>query len=46
METNTESIMKKIITIIYFQVGVNVIGLPDIISHDIAKAFISKSKYF
>ncbi len=38
--------MKKLITIIYFQVGVNVIGLPEIIKHDISKAFISTSKYF
>lgn len=35
--------MKKLITIIYFQIGVNVIGLPDVISHNISKSFISKS---
>jgi len=27
--------MKKLITVIYFQIGVNVIGFPDIISHKI-----------
>lgn len=27
--------MKKLIGIIYFQIGVNVIGLPDIFSHNI-----------
>lgn len=27
--------MRKLITIIYFQIGVNVIGLPDVISHRI-----------
>lgn len=26
--------MKKLIAMIYFQIGVNVIGLPEIISHD------------
>lgn len=29
--------MKKLITIIYFQIGVNVIGLPDIFSHEVKK---------
>lgn len=38
--------MKKLITIIYFQIGVNIIGLPEIISHDITKAFNSTSKFF
>lgn len=37
--------MKKLITIIYFQIGVNVIGLPDIFSHDLSYTIISKSKY-
>lgn len=45
METNIRD-MKKLITIIYFQIGVNVIGLPDIFKHDISKTFISNSKYF
>lgn len=27
--------MKKLITIVYFQIGVNVIGFPDIINHRI-----------
>jgi hypothetical protein len=38
--------MKKLITMIYFQIGVNVIGMPDIISHNLASTFISKSKFF
>lgn len=37
--------MKKLITIIYFQIGVNVIGLPDIFSHDLSYTIINKSKY-
>lgn len=37
--------MKKLITIIYFQIGVNVIGLPDIFSHDLSSTVIHKSKY-
>jgi len=42
--------MKKLITIIYFQIGVNVIGLPDIISHVCGvfypkKELINESKY-
>lgn len=38
--------LKKIITIIYFQIGVNIIGIPEILKHDISKTFISKSQYF
>ena len=38
--------MKKLITMVYFQIGVNVIGIPDIISHDLASTIISKSKFF
>jgi len=35
--------MKKIITSIYFQIGVNIIGLPEIIKHDLP--FFSQSKF-
>jgi hypothetical protein len=37
--------MGKLITMLYFQIGVNVIGLPELIKHDISKAFTSKSKF-
>lgn len=37
--------IKKIITSVCFQIGVNVIGLPEIITHDLSKAFIYKSKF-
>jgi hypothetical protein len=37
--------MKKIITIVSFQIGVNIIGLPIFWDHDISKAFTSKSNY-
>lgn len=37
--------MKKLITILYFQLGVNVVGLPDIISHYLGKYFIHKSQF-
>lgn len=35
--------LKKIITIIEFQIGVNVIGLPEIFTHDLKGYFINKS---
>jgi hypothetical protein len=38
--------MKKLIIIIYFQIGVTILGFPDIINHDISKSIISKSKYY
>ena len=38
--------MKKLITMIYFQIGVNVIGLPEIIKHDLTKSFVSQSKFY
>lgn len=38
--------MKKLITIIYFQIGVNVIGLPEIFKHDLTKSFVSQSLFF
>lgn len=42
--------MKKktftLFTYVYFQIGVNVIGIPEIFKHDISKSFISTSKYF
>lgn len=36
--------MKKLITMIYFQIGVNVIGLPEIFKHDLTeqKTFVNK----
>ena len=37
--------MKKLILAVYFQVGVNVIGLPEIVKHDLTKTLISKSKF-
>ena len=38
--------LKKIITAVYFQIGVNIIGLPEIVKHDIVKAYKVESKYF
>lgn len=38
--------VKKIITVVYFQIGVNIIGIPEIIKHDISKVFVSKSNFF
>lgn len=38
--------MKKLITMIYFQIGVNIIGLPEIFKHDISKTFVSTSKFY
>jgi hypothetical protein len=35
--------MKKLILSVFFQVGVNVIGLPEIITHDLSKTVVSKS---
>jgi len=38
--------MKKLITIVEFWIGVNVIGLPIIHTHDISSAYIvEKSKF-
>lgn len=37
--------MKSLITAVYFQIGVNIIGIPEIIKHDLKKYFISKSLY-
>lgn len=37
--------MKKLITIVEFWIGVNVIGLPIIHTHDISKYIVTKSKY-
>jgi hypothetical protein len=38
--------IKKLITVVFFQIGVNVIGIPEIISHNLNSAIISKSKFF
>jgi hypothetical protein len=37
--------IKKIITVVSFQIGVNIIGLPIFENHDITKAYIYKSKF-
>lgn len=37
--------MRKLILKVYFWVGVNVIGLPEVIEHDLIKTLIHKSKY-
>lgn len=37
--------MKKLILSVMFQIGVNVIGLPEIITHDLRKTIISKYKF-
>ena len=36
--------MKKLIYFIYFQIGVNVIGLPEIIMHDFRDTIIQEQK--
>lgn len=38
--------VKKLITVVYFQIGVNVIGLPEIVAHNIAKALAPKVTLF
>lgn len=40
--------MKKLITMIYFQIGVNIIGIPEIHKHDISTFWYKKqtSKFF
>lgn len=35
--------MKKLIISVFFQVGVNVVGIPEIIKHDLLKTVIHKS---
>lgn len=37
--------MRKLITAIYFQIGVNIIGIPEIVKHDLTKTFIYKSNF-
>lgn len=39
--------MKKLILSVYFQIGVNVIGLPEIIKHDLSGTIVNtyKSKF-
>lgn len=37
--------MKKLITAVWFQVGVNIIGIPEIIKHDLSKTIVSISKF-
>lgn len=37
--------IKKLIISVSFQIGVNVIGLLEIITHDLRKTIISKSKF-
>lgn len=38
--------IKKLITIVSFQIGVNIIGLPIFHYHDITKSYVSKSNFF
>ena len=37
--------MKKLIASVFFQIGVNVIGLPLIVTHDLSKTIIHKSLF-
>jgi len=37
--------MKKLILSVFFQIGVNVIGLPVIIVHDLSKTVVNKSLF-
>lgn len=37
--------MKKLITSVYFYIGVNVIGIPELIEHDLLKTVTNKSVY-
>ena len=37
--------IKKLITMVTFQIGVNVIGLPEFFTHDLRKTIISKSNF-
>lgn len=37
--------MKKLIISVFFQIGVNVIGIPKIVMHDLSKTIVSNSKF-
>lgn len=37
--------MKKLIISVFFQIGVNVIGIPEIVKHDLSKTFIHNSLF-
>ena len=37
--------MKKLIISVFFQIGVNVIGLPLIVMHDLSKTVVSRSNF-
>jgi len=37
--------MKKLIISVFFQIGVNVIGLPLIVTHDLSKTVVSFSNF-
>lgn len=37
--------LKELIVKVSFVIGVNVIGLPEIVTHDLTGYFISKSKF-
>ena len=38
--------MKKLIISVFFQIGVNVIGLPIIITHDLSKTIVGFSHFY
>jgi len=37
--------MKKLITSVFFYIGVNVIGIPELCKHDLSKTIIHKSLF-
>ena len=37
--------MKKLIISVFFQIGVNVIGIPEIVMHDLSKTVVSRSNF-
>jgi len=37
--------MKKLITSVCFYIGVNVIGIPEMVKHDLSKSVVSKSVF-
>lgn len=37
--------MKKLIASVFFYVGVNIIGIPEMITHDLSSTIISNSNF-